>query len=122
MLAALARLTARVLAPWTQHPTQLTPLEAPVAADTEMIARLNAAPPKVAAKLASLLDKVDALDSSIAADAQADADALRPSVEFLENLGADESTPVPSEDPVPSDPTPVDPEPAPADNGDQPAS
>lgn len=107
-MTAPTSLLRRLLAPWRETPARMAILEAQVAADTEMIARLNAATSKVAAKLTALLDKVAQLDSDAAADAQADAEALRPAVEFLENLGVDGQDPVPSEDPVPSDPTPVD--------------
>jgi hypothetical protein len=81
-------------------------METRMAEDREMIDRLNTAGSKLAAKLAALLDRVAQLDDEVAADAKADAEALRPAVEFLEQLGADASTPVPDVDPVPSEPDP----------------
>lgn len=79
--------------------------------DQEMRERLDAASTRVAARLDTLLDKVEALsvdrqgaiDQALLEDAQRDADALRPSVEFLERLGSSDSEISPEVDPVPAD-------------------
>lgn len=79
--------------------------------DQEMRERLDNASSRVAARLDVLLDKVSrleadqqgAVDAALLADAQADADALRPSVEYLERLGGSDSEIVPDVDPVPAD-------------------
>lgn len=82
--------------------------------DEEMRDRLAVASDKAAAKLRDVQDRLTASESRVselegaaASDAQSDADALQPIVEFLEGLGADASDPVPAVDPVPTDPTPV---------------
>lgn len=79
--------------------------------DQEMRDRLDAASSRVAARLDTLIDKVSrleadqqgAVDAALLADAQADADALRPSVEYLERLGGSDSEIVPETDPIPSE-------------------
>jgi hypothetical protein len=79
--------------------------------DEEMRDRLKVASDKAADKLrsvqANLSEKerrIAELEGQAASDAQSDADALSPIVEFLEQLGADEADPVPAVDPVPSEP------------------
>lgn len=90
---------------------RLNELEITVAADTEMLTRLDSATSAVAVRLSSLIEKVASLDAEVAADAQRDAEALRPYVEQLEKMGVNETEPVP---PVEEPTNPETNEPAPA--------
>ena len=92
-------------------------LEAKVAVSQEDLARLNAATSRIAARVNSLLDQVDALGSGNddqvrqaqqVADIQTASEQLRPVLEQLEALGADAQNPVPAPTPeqVPVEPGP----------------
>lgn len=96
---------------------RLMDLEKNMAVSQEDIERLNAATSRIASRVASLLDQIDALGSGnddvvrseqqLADVAQASAD-LRPVIEQLEALGADASNVVPEPTPeqVPVEPGP----------------
>lgn len=96
---------------------RLATLEEKVAISQEDLDRLNAATSRIAARVNSLLDQVDALGSGNddavrqeqqLADVQAASSQLRPVLEQLEALGADASNVVPEPTPeqVPVEPGP----------------
>jgi hypothetical protein len=96
---------------------QVRDLENMMAISSEDLERLNAATSRIAARVASLLDQIDALgtgnDDEVraaqkAADIQQASADLRPLIEQLEGLGADAAEPVPTPEPeqVPVEPGP----------------
>lgn len=113
----IAKFQKRTLSRLTRLEDKYSMLEEAVAISQEDLDRLNAATSRIAARVNSLLDQIDALgtgnDDAVRAeqqlaDVQAASSQLRPVLDQLEALGADATNvvPEPTPDQVPVEPGP----------------
>lgn len=79
-----------LLAPWTDHPSELRELRLEMASTKDVVARLAAATDELANDLTTLRGKIAAQDSDLAAE-------LDPIVSRLEAMGQDPQNPVPAD-------------------------